>query len=118
MLAIMGAGVSMARRVPEIQRSVQLPSGDKDSLSPTLAREQLLFQVLQVGSAPLIAITAYNALTPSSRAVSVALAFVSGFSSESVLNAIRALADKLGPEKPTQGTKQEEPKPPEKATQG
>jgi hypothetical protein len=104
MLAVMGAGVSMARRVPEYQRRVQLSSNDKESLSPSLAREQLVFQVLQVGSAPLIAITAYNALTPGSRAVSVALAFVSGFSSESVLLAIRALADKISP-------KQEEAQP-------
>jgi hypothetical protein len=160
MLAVMGAAVSMARRVPEYQRRVAFSlnangeanaadvtkdpkspppkpkaeiqaahapqtdgdpnagtgklgnarsnpddnakapeaRGDPDDLSPTRVREFLVFQVLQVLSAPLIAITAYNALTPSSRAASVALAFVSGFSSESVLLAIRSFADKIQPE--------------------
>jgi hypothetical protein len=112
MLAIMGAAVSMARRVPEYQRQVLIPNtnGDAktpsapeepDGLSPRMVRELLVFQVLQVLSAPLIAITAYNTMLPSSRATSVALAFVSGFSSESVLLAIRALAEKIQPEMKT-----------------
>jgi hypothetical protein len=102
-LAIMGAAVSMARRVPEYQRRVQYgpPSGGEkipdDAMTPSMVREELLFQVLQVLSAPLIAITAYNAIMPNSRATSVALGFVSGFSSESVLLAIRSVADKIKP---------------------
>jgi hypothetical protein len=109
-LAIMGAAVSMARRVPEYQRRVQYgpPStGQKvsdDAITPSMVREHLVFQVLQVLSAPLIAITAYNAIMPSTRATSVALAFVSGFSSESVLLAIRSLADKIKPEEPKKST--------------
>ena len=102
-LAIMGAAVSMARRVPEYQRRVQYgpaSGGEKipdDAMTPSMVREELLFQVLQVLSAPLIAITAYNAIMPNSRATSVALGFVSGFSSESVLLAIRSVADKIKP---------------------
>src|SRR5208283_2026673 len=68
-----------------------------DAMTPSMVREELLFQVLQVLSAPLIAITAYNAIMPNSRATSVALGFVSGFSSESVLLAIRSVADKIKP---------------------
>jgi hypothetical protein len=103
MLAVMGAAVSMARKVPEYQRRVHSPDKldgkvNPEYLSPTKAREYLVFQVLQVLSAPLIAITAYNAITPSSRATSVALGFASGFASESILVGIRALADKVRPE--------------------
>jgi hypothetical protein len=52
---------------------------------------------MQVISAPLIAITAYYLIEPELRATSVALAFTSGFASETVLLAIRALVEKLKP---------------------
>ncbi len=98
-VSIMGGAVSMARRVPEYQRRALDTS--YDSLSPAKAREELVFQIVQVVSAPLIAITAYNVLTPESRAGTVALAFTSGFSSEAILMAIRSFSDHLiGTEKP------------------
>ena len=61
------------------------------------AREYLVFQIMQVISAPLIAVTAYYLVEPGSRATSVALAFTSGFASETVLLVIRALVEKMGP---------------------
>ena len=129
MLAIMGAAVSMARRVPEYQRDVHVPDPSDDAkdpvtpvdpakpapiakddgkspgpdvksntLSPVQVRELLVFQIMQVLSAPLIAITAYNAMMPTSRSSSVALAFASGFASESVLLVISSIAEKIKPE--------------------
>jgi hypothetical protein len=129
MLAIMGAAVSMARRVPEYQRDVNVPDPSDDAKTPDAAldppnsppipkddgkssapdvksnlisavqvRELLVFQIMQVLSAPLIAITAYNAMMPTSRSSSVALAFASGFASESVLLVISSIAEKIKPD--------------------
>jgi len=86
-LAIVGAAVSLARRVPEYQRRAISAA---DSLNGPACRELLEFQVLQVVSAPFVAITVYNIVTPSSLAVAATLGFGSGFSSEVVLLGIRA----------------------------
>jgi hypothetical protein len=95
-LAIFGGFVSMLRRVPEYQERVS--HGASDPLSFERTREKLVFEVLQILSAPLIAITAYYLVDPTSRATSIALAFIAGFSSETVLLYIRALAEKLQPQ--------------------
>ena len=54
-------------------------------------------QIMQVLSAPLIALTAYNLVAPGSLATSVVVGFSSGFASESILLMIRSLADELSP---------------------
>ena len=59
------------------------------------ARQRLVFQIMQVISAPLIAMTAYYVFSPASQATSVIVGFVSGFASESILVSIRNLADRL-----------------------
>ena len=94
-LSLMGAAVSMTRRVPEYQG--QVVQGAPRPITRNQAREYLVFQIMQVVSAPLIAITAYYSIEPGSRATSVALGFASGFASETVLLAIRALVEKLVP---------------------
>jgi hypothetical protein len=94
MLALMGAAVSMMRRVPEYQLAAD---GGDDSVVPISkgrAREKMVFEVLQLVAAPMIAVVAYNAFTPSDRATTVILGFASGFSSEPVLMAIRAVVDR------------------------
>jgi len=53
------------------------------------------FQILQLLSAPLIAFAAYNLVTPSTLQASTALGFAAGFSSETILLAIRGLSDRL-----------------------
>ena len=53
------------------------------------------FQILQLISAPLIAIAAYNLITPDSLQATTALGFITGFSSETVLLGIRAVVDRL-----------------------
>ncbi len=93
-LAFIGGAVSMTRRVPEYQRRTADPS---DLMTPERAREHLVFQIMQVVSAPLIAVTIYHILVPGSRATSIVLGFASGFASEPILLGIRALVEKLQP---------------------
>lgn len=93
-LSLMGSAVSMTRKVPEYQRRALDP---KEPLTNAQAREYLVFQIMQVFSAPLIVVTAYYLFGPDTRAKSVLLGFASGFASEPILLAIRGLADKLRP---------------------
>jgi hypothetical protein len=92
-LALMGAAVSLARRIPEYQRRA-LDLRDPE-FTPARARELMEFQILQLLSAPLIAFAAYNLVTPSTLQASTALGFAAGFSSETILLAIRGLSDRL-----------------------
>ncbi|MBA2594717.1 MAG: choice-of-anchor D domain-containing protein [Gammaproteobacteria bacterium] len=94
-LSLMGAAVSMTRRVPEFQR--RLSPGDPEYITYDQARERLVFQIMQVVSAPLIVLTAYYLVNPESRSSTILLSFASGFSSETVLLLIRATLDKLTP---------------------
>jgi hypothetical protein len=94
-LSLMGAVVSMTRRVPEIQRRLSLD--DPEHISNDQAREMLVFQIMQVVSAPLIVLTAYYLIAPNSRATTIVLSFASGFSSETVLLFIRASLEKVKP---------------------
>lgn len=102
-LAIMGAAVNMTRRVPEYQRQVALyqkkeeGTAEVHEISSEDAREFMVFQLMQVVSAPVIAITAYYIIVPQTPAVSIVLGVVSGFAAETVLVALRAFADKLMP---------------------
>lgn len=99
-LALMGGAVSMTRRVPEYQRRVYLPASDPEYITRERGRELLVFQIMQVLSAPLIAIAAYYTIKPADITVSVLLGFSSGFASETILLAIRALVTKLNPLEP------------------
>ena len=99
----------MMRRVPEYQKRVtddyrklyeSLGDERPDTMAVPLdldsAREYLIFQIMQVLSAPLIAIVAYSLFDPNELASVVAVGFIAGFSSEAVLLAIRAVFDKVG----------------------
>ncbi|MCB1735849.1 MAG: hypothetical protein H6981_11915 [Gammaproteobacteria bacterium] len=59
------------------------------------ARERLIFQIMQVVSAPIVAMIAYYLFEPDTKAMSIAIAFISGFASESVLIGVRRLGDVL-----------------------
>jgi Ca2+/Na+ antiporter len=102
-IALMGGLVSMMRRVPEYQR--RIAPGCPERITCEQAREYLVFQIMQVLSAPLIAITAYYAFEPTSRATSIALAFITGFSSELILLYVRAITVRLRPEESTSPAK-------------
>ena len=95
-LSVFGGFVSMLRRVPEYQE--RMSAGAAEPLTDSKAREKLVFEVLQLLAAPLIAITAYYLVEPASRSSAIALAFIAGFSSETVLLYVRALAEKIQPE--------------------
>jgi hypothetical protein len=95
-LSFFGAIVSMTRRVPEYQGRIG-PNASK-GLTYEEAREELVFQLMQVLSAPLIAVTAYYLVDPNTRTASIALGFICGFSSETVLLYIRAATEKLQPQ--------------------
>jgi hypothetical protein len=107
-LSLIGGAVSMTRRVPEYQKRVYLPENDENHITRERARELLVFQTLQVISAPLIAVTAYYLIKPSTQAVSVGLGFASGFASETILQAIKALVTKLTPAEPAAKQRPEE----------
>jgi len=99
-LALMGGSISLTRRLPEYQKcanSQYVSTGKEKKLTQHEFREYLIFQIIQFISAPLIAILAYFLIDPGTAAASVALAFTSGFASESVLLMVRAAAMKVSP---------------------
>jgi hypothetical protein len=93
-LSLIGGAVSMTRRVPEYQRRAM---SSQDPLTNQQARESFVFQIMQVASAPLIAVAAYYIVNPTTIVTSVVLGFGSGFASEPILLMIRGLVDKLSP---------------------
>lgn len=93
-LALFGSAVSMTRRVPEYQRSAMSAA---DPMTNVEARERLVFQIMQVASAPLIAVTAFSIVKPASVSEAVLVGFGSGFASEPILLMIRSLVDKMTP---------------------
>jgi hypothetical protein len=100
-LSLMGGAVSLARRVPEIQKRSEndyVATEKEPKLSPSDVREHLAFQIMQFVSAPLIALTAYYLIAPGSRATSAALGFSSGFASEAILLLIRGVVEKVSPQ--------------------
>lgn len=73
------------------------PAESTIPISLLYARERFTFQIMQVVSAPIIAMVAYHVVAPETDAASMAIAFISGFASEAVLRAIRAVSDKILP---------------------
>ncbi|MEM1114686.1 MAG: hypothetical protein AAGI11_22425 [Pseudomonadota bacterium] len=118
-ISLLGAAVGLARRLPEYQRQgsrlffdayiTRVKQGEvqADDLMPMDAaevREAVVFQVMQVFSAPLVAITAYSLVGPANTDSVVLIAFASGFSTEAVLVLIRKGVDKLGKGEPKTGS--------------
>lgn len=99
-VALFGGAVSLSRRVPEIQKRSErgfVGTASEPAIDARQGREELVFQIMQFASAPLIAITAYQVLDPASQAGAVALAFLAGFGSETILLMIRGVANGLHP---------------------
>ena len=95
-LAIIGGAVGMTRRLPEIQRraahTVQKQEGG-DGIPPIVAREMVVFQIMQVLAAPLIAVVAFAAFEPDTLTIAVLVGFVSGFASEAILKKLRQASE-------------------------
>jgi len=111
-LAWVGALISMMRKLPEFQNRVteryetdykkKTAAGESPlpPISYEYARDLTVFQLLQVLSAPAIAVVAYAWARPEQLMTTVLLAFAAGFSSEIFLLAIRGVVDRvvgLGP---------------------
>jgi hypothetical protein len=106
-LALFGALIGMMRRLPEYQeassekykaeyeRQILHDEGEKPPISHARARDYIIFQIVQVASAPLIAVVAYSFARPESVPSTAVLAFAAGFSSELFLIAIRSTAERL-----------------------
>ncbi|MDN4501908.1 hypothetical protein QX776_05820 [Alteromonadaceae bacterium BrNp21-10] len=106
-LSIIGAMINMARKIPEFQRRVtasyhqhyQTWKKENDKLLPPMtgsaARESIIFQIIQVLSAPGIAIIAYSWAKPEAIGANVLLAFAAGFSSEMFLISVRGVVERL-----------------------
>jgi len=90
-ISLLGAAVSMIRRIPEYQRK----ASDDPTFTPGMAREKMVTQVVQFLSAPLIATTVYMLIMPESPSASIAVAFISGFSSDLVIKTISYAADQF-----------------------
>jgi len=99
-IALFGGAISLSRRLPEIQKRSEpeyQPTTAEPAIGVCAAREQMLFQIMQFVSAPLIAITAHQLIEPERQATAVGLAFLAGFGSESILLMIRGVANGLAP---------------------
>ena len=94
-LALFGAAVSMTRRVPEYQRQAM---NARNPVTNQQAREDLVLQIMQVVSAPVLATIAYYIFNPGDQMQTVLIGFASGFASEPILRNIRGLVEKLSPE--------------------
>lgn len=100
LLALMGGAVSMIRRVPEYQKqaAAQVNGNDTDKAPPInaiRARELVVFQIMQMFTAPLIAVTAFAVFKPDTIAAGTLFGFLSGFSSETILLRLRKAADAM-----------------------
>ena len=101
LLALAGGAVSLTRRLPEYQ--VQAASNsigpsespEQRAISAVRARELVVFQIMQVFTAPLIAIVAFAVFDPDTVTAGALIGFLSGFSSETILLRLRKMADSL-----------------------
>lgn len=100
-LAFVGGAVSLSRRIPEYQKRSDIAFLGSDGQSPLAAvdaREGVVFQIMQLLSAPFIAMSAYYIVGPSTLATAVGLAFACGFASEPILLMIRGMISGIRPE--------------------
>lgn len=103
-LAFLGSSIGLTRRIPEYQkRSERLYTGtpDQPPLDNRTVRELVIFQIMQLITAPFIAMVAFYTVAPTSVASGIALGFISGFSSELILLQIRGVVEGLFPKAST-----------------
>lgn len=110
--ALIGAMIAMARKLPEFQARLKRTEQDTsekvfrgDSYAPIgycELPELVLFQIIQVASAPILAVIAYGYLNDDfeSQFTGISIAFAAGFSSEWILMMVRSISDRLGGAKP------------------
>lgn len=100
-LAFIGGAVSLSRRIPEYQRRLHVqykPLQDESAIRPFEAREFVVFQIMQLVSAPFLAVATWFIVTPMGLTSAATLAFGTGFASEYLLLMIRGLVKGIRPE--------------------
>ena len=100
-LALIGGAVSISRRIPEFQRRNDrnyVPTIDEPSMPAFRVREAVVFQIMQLVSAPFLAIATLQVIEPNNLASASTLAFATGFFSETILYMIRGMVNGLKPE--------------------
>ncbi|TCF96873.1 hypothetical protein BZM26_34895 [Paraburkholderia strydomiana] len=100
LLAFIGASISLTRRIPEYQKQSEsryVGTTDAPKLNSWEARENVVFEIMQLITAPFIAMVAFYAFAPSTTASGITLAFLSGFSSSLVLLQLRGMLEGLYP---------------------
>ena len=100
-LALIGGAVSISRRIPEFQRRNDrnyVPTADEPAMPAFRVRESVVFQIMQLVSAPFLAIATLQVIEPNNLASASTLAFATGFFSETILYMIRGMVNGLKPE--------------------
>jgi hypothetical protein len=114
-LAFIGGAISLSRRIPEYQRRAEgeyEPTAKEPALRAFQVREHVVFQIMQLTSAPFLAMATWYVVTPSSVGTAAAVAFATGFLSEYILMLMRAAIEGIRPETSRQ-QQPERPKTPE-----
>lgn len=100
-LALIGGAVSISRRIPEYQRRNDpqyVPTETEPAMPAFRVRESVVFQIMQLISAPFLAIATLQVIEPNNLASASTLAFATGFFSETILYMIRGMVNGLKPE--------------------
>ena len=100
-MSFIGGAVSLSRRVPEYQRRLNPDykgTLEQCNMREFEVREAVVFQIMQLISAPFLAIATWYIVSPSTLAAAATLAFGTGFASESLLLMIRGLLNGIRPE--------------------
>jgi cell division septation protein DedD len=99
-MAFIGGAVSLSRRIPEYQRRLHpnyIPTEKEGRMRPFEAREVVVFQIMQLVSAPFLAVATWFIVSPMSLTAAATLAFGTGFASEPLLLMIRGLVEGIRP---------------------
>lgn len=100
-MSFIGGAVSLSRRIPEYQRRLEpdyIGTAEQSNMRPFEAREAVVFQIMQLISAPFLAVSTWFIISPMSLASAATLAFGTGFASETLLLLIRGLVNGVRPE--------------------
>ena len=100
-MSFIGGAVSLSRRIPEYQRRLNrayIGTLEQCKMREFEVREAVVFQIMQLISAPFLAIATWFIISPSSLAAASILAFGTGFASETLLLIIRGLVNGIRPE--------------------
>ena len=99
-MAFIGGAVSLSRRLPEYQRRLHpyyIPTDKEGRMRPFEVREVVVFQIMQLVSAPFLAVATWFIVSPMSLTSAATLAFGTGFASEPLLLMIRGLVEGIRP---------------------